>query len=159
MSMMGLPSSTADDLKGIDGYGRIIEEHMAEPDPIKREKGIVEGLLHYHFTSEAGFRVRLDERQPTISYKNDDDAVVYLKSSHVMLYHVEEADTIDKEGKGKIHALSLYGHCKPSKGVFDSFDQILKGKVDAGEFVIPNAAFAILHMSEKISFFEYSGKK
>lgn len=162
MSMMGPSSSTPDGPKGPkgdDGFRRIIEEQKAEPDPIKREKGMAEGYLHHYFTSEAGFRVRLDEHQPTVSYKNDEGAVIHLPSSHVMLYRVEKVDTIDEEGKGKIHALSLYVHCKPSKGLFDCFDHILKGKADAGEFALPRAAFAILHMGQNISFFEYSERK
>lgn len=150
ISMMRSSSSTAD-----NPIPRIVDQHKGEPDPIKREKAMVKALLNHYFTSEAGFRVRLDEHQPTISYRDDEGAVVHLPSSHVMLHRVERADTINVEGKGKIHTLSLYAHCKPSEGLFASCNHILKGKDQAGEFANPKGVFAILHMGHEVSFFQY----
>jgi len=139
---------------------QIVGKHATEQDPVKKEKAIAEGLLEHYCTREGRFRVVVDdEPQPKITYRNSKGTEVDIPSSHIALYRIERADTVNADGKGKIHALLLYAHGEMSQTFYTRLMNILGEKDEAGELDTPRFAFAVLQMGTEISFFQYDKRK
>lgn len=133
----------------------IINEQSEEQDPVRKEKGICEGLLQHYFSSAAGYRIVVDEHQPEIFHRNTEGTQVQLPDSHIALTRVEKENTVDADRRGKLHALHLYVHADPSETLVARFTDIVRGKNQAGELATPDAAFAILQAGTNIMVFEY----
>ena len=139
---------------------QIVREHAAEQDPVKKEKAIAEGLLEHYFTRKGRFRVVVDdEPQPKITYRNSEGTEVDIPSSHIALYRIERPDTVNADGKGKIHALLLYVHGEMSQTLYTRLMDILGEKDEAGELDTPRFAIAMLQMGIELSFFKYDKRK
>lgn len=134
---------------------RIVKEQSKEQDPVTKEKAICEGLLQQYVSNGTRYRVVADEHQPEFSYRNADGTQVHVPDSHIKLYRVEETNTIDAEGKGKIHSLYLYVHAETSKALIAKFTDLVRERDEAGELATPKAAFAVLQAGMEIMFFKY----
>lgn len=133
----------------------IVNEHSKEQDPVTKEKAICEGLLQQYFGNSTRYRVVADDHQPEFSYRNAEGTQVHVPDSHIKLYRVEETNTIDVDGKGKIHSLQLYVHAEASEALLAKFTDLVRERDEAGELATPKAVFAILQAGMEIMFFKY----